>query len=385
MLRTWNWQRLGSLPSTRVYWSRIPCLNQREWVTPSVHSQHKLDSVVGGGAKGQWKYTAYISESDSENEAADFPRFIVIESLEDVCQAKFSPFLIEKVISIRASPKTVKETRNGNLLVEVDSRRQAENILKIKTFHTTKCIAYPHEKLNTSNGVIRSRELALATEDAIASALGKQGVTNINRIFIRKGEQRIQTNTYILIFNKPRTPKEVKITYCLERVEQYVPAPLRCVKCQKYGHHREAWRGRQACAKCGEKDPDHADEDCEKEIRYANCQQDHPAHARSWAVYQKEKEIIEVKHKRNISFLEDRRIVGSYMGESSYASFARRADGTNDDYKHRTLVEKLIKLEANDWPKFQEHLKKLHTVEFYQAPAQQQVANRERSNVVVQA
>ena len=34
--------------------------------------------------------------------------------------------------------------------------------------------------------------------------------------------------------------------------------------------------------------------------------------------------------------------------------------------------------------KFQEHLKKLHLVEFYQAPAQQQVANRERSNVVVQ-
>ena len=69
-----------------------------------------------------------LSESDSENEAADFPRFIVIESLGEVCLAKFSPFLIEKVISTRASPKTVKKTRNGNLLVEVDSRRQAENI-----------------------------------------------------------------------------------------------------------------------------------------------------------------------------------------------------------------------------------------------------------------
>ena len=115
-----------------------------------------------------------LSESDSENGAADFPRLIVIESLEGVCLAKFSPFLIEKVISTRASPKTVKKTRNGNLLVEVDRRRQAENILKIKTFHTTKCRVYPHEKLNTSKGVIRSRELALATEDEIASTLGKQ-------------------------------------------------------------------------------------------------------------------------------------------------------------------------------------------------------------------
>ena len=112
-----------------------------------------------------------LSESDSENEAADLPRFIVIESLEKVCLAKLSPFLIEKVISTKASPQNVKKTRNGNLLVEVDSWRQAENILKIKTFQTTKCRAYPDEKLNTSKGVIRSRELALATEDEIASAL----------------------------------------------------------------------------------------------------------------------------------------------------------------------------------------------------------------------
>ena len=273
------------------------------------------------------------------------------------------------MISTRASPKNVKKTRNGNLLVEVDSRRQAENILKIKTFHTTKCRAYPHEKLNTSKGVIRSRELALATEDEIASALGKQGVTNIKRISIKKGEERIQTNTYILTFNKPQTPKDVKIGYCLERVEQYVPAPLRCFKCQKFGYHREACRGRQTCSKCGEKDPDHAEEDCLKETRCANCQLDHPAYARTCTVYQKEKEIIEVKHKRNVSFLEARRIVGSYMGESSYASVARKADRTNDDSKYRTLVEKLLKLEANDWPKFQEHLKKLHSDEFYQAPA----------------
>ena len=68
-----------------------------------------------------------LSESDSENETADFPRFI-IESLEEVCRAKLSPFLIEKVISTRASQKNVKKTRNGNLLDEVDSRRQAENI-----------------------------------------------------------------------------------------------------------------------------------------------------------------------------------------------------------------------------------------------------------------
>ena len=72
------------------------------------------------------------------------------------------------------------------------------------------------------------------------------------------------------------------------------------------------------------------------------------------------------------------------MGENSYASVARRADTPNDDTKYRILLEKLLKLEANDCPKFQEHQKKVHSDEFCQAPAQQQVANGERSNVVIQ-
>ena len=65
----------------------------------------------------------------------------------------------------------------------------------------------------------------MAAEEEIASTLGKQGVTNIRIISVRKGEERTQTNIYIRTFNQPRTPKEVKIGYCLERAEQYVLAP----------------------------------------------------------------------------------------------------------------------------------------------------------------
>ena len=57
-------------------------------------------------------------------------------------------------------------------------------------------------------------------------------------------QKRLGMNPNILIFNQTRTPKEVKVGYCLVRVEQYVPAPLKCFKCQKYGHHREACKGR---------------------------------------------------------------------------------------------------------------------------------------------
>ena len=123
------------------------------------------------------------------------------------------------------------------------------------------------------------------------------------------------------------------IGYCLERVEQYVPVPQRCFKCQKYVHHREASRGRQTCSKCGEKDPDHVVEDCLKEIRCPNCRQDHTAYARSCNVYKKEKEILEVEHKRNVTFWDAKKIVGNYMGESSYANVTQGAHRTNEDKK----------------------------------------------------
>ena len=34
---------------------------------------------------------------------------------------------------------------------------------------------------------------------------------------------------YILTFHKPIIPKKVKIRYCLEKVEQYISTPLKCL------------------------------------------------------------------------------------------------------------------------------------------------------------
>ena len=115
--------------------------------------------------------------------------------------------------------------------------------------------------------------------------------------------------------------------------------------------------------KCSEKDFVHVEEDCLKEMRCGNCQQNHPANTKSCKAYKKEREILEVKHKRNVSFLEARKIVDTYMGENSHTSVAWRVDTINQDNRCRILVDKLIQLEPNDWLKFREQLKNLHSAE----------------------
>ena len=56
--------------------------------------------------------------------------------------------------------------------------------------------------------------------------------------------------------------------------------------------------------------------DCLKEIRCSNRQQGHPAYARSCDIDKKEKEILEVIPKMNVSFQKARKTVGSFMGEN---------------------------------------------------------------------
>ena len=138
-------------------------------------------------------------------------------------------------------------------------------------------------------------------------------IKEYRRVTICRNDETIQTHTYILTFEKPSITKEIRIGYTIERVEQYIPASLRCFKCQKFGHHKEICRGCQVCGKCGEHDPDHMENEC-KSIKCANCHEEHPAFSRTCAIYKKEKKVMFIKHTKNIPFLETRKIVESYMG-----------------------------------------------------------------------
>lgn len=283
------------------------------------------------------------ASSDSEWELTNrknFPKFLVIETLEEKKISELSPFLIEKILSPN-NPKTIKKMKNGNLLVEVENYKNAQNLLGLGKFHTYKCKVYAHEKLNTSKGIIRSHELTLATTEEIKIALKKQGVIDHVRINIKRNGQSIPTNTYILTFNTPTIPKEIKIGYLIEKVDQYIPIPLRCFKCHKFGHHRETCRGHKVCGKCAENEPNHTEEECSNEAKCSNCHENHPAYSKTCKTFKKQREITEVKYNRNISFPEARKIVESYQKANTYAEVTQKPNQSN-----QTNMQDLFKLIA---------------------------------------
>ena len=108
-----------------------------------------------------------------------------------------------------------------------------------------------------------------------------------------------------------------------------------------------------------------------KSIKCTHFHEEYPAFSRSCAIYKKEKEIMFIKHTKNILFPEARKIVESYMGTKTYANVAQKVnqlpqDSTSID-KYQKLIEKLINLKANKWLTFQENLKRMHSTEMKQS------------------
>ena len=142
------------------------------WWMVERKASEKYTASMASSKKKKQKKKNETCQNQTENEAADFPRFIVIEFLV-VCQAKFSFFHIEKIISTRATPKTIKKNQERKLASQGGQTEAGRKYIKNENFSYDEMQSILRGKFNTSKGVIRSRELAFSTEEEIASALGK--------------------------------------------------------------------------------------------------------------------------------------------------------------------------------------------------------------------
>ena len=97
---------------------------------------------------------------------------------------------------------------------------------------------------------------------------------------------------------------------------------------------------------------------------------------------------MDVKYKKNTTFLEARKIVESYMKVNTYANVAQKVcpisssnttstNNNNQLDKYRSLIKKRLQLELNNLPKFQEQLKNLHSAEICETETKTQIKQKE--------
>ncbi|GBN54698.1 hypothetical protein AVEN_206931-1 [Araneus ventricosus] len=71
-------------------------------------------------------------------------------------------------------------------------------------------------------------------------------------------------------------------------VRPYIPTPLRCFKCQRFGHSKDSCRGTLTYARCAE--AGHESSGCTAEEKCVNCKGSHTSFSRSCSSWKFEKE-----------------------------------------------------------------------------------------------
>ena len=129
------------------------------------------------------------------------------------------------------------------------------------------------KSLNSLKGIIRNKILKEESEENILDYLRPQGVTHVKRFKIRKNKELVNTNTLLLTFNRVVASKTLKLFYEIISVDLYVPNPLRCFNCQKFGHHESNCPADEGsvCERSGTGNHDHLTSQCKRLAKCVNC------------------------------------------------------------------------------------------------------------------
>ena len=184
----------------------------------------------------------------------------------------------------------------------------------------------------------------------------------MKRISVLRNGIRRDTHTYILTFSTPDLPTSIKVGFQLVKVDVYVPSPLRCYRCQRYGHHESNCRSTPVCPKCVFEGEDHDQKTCSKPPLCVSCKSSHPTYSKECSVWKDEKEILSIKFKDNVTFLEARKTVEKRRSDqallsknTTYANFVSPLP-TNG---HCPTCELLAKKLLQKFPEMTDELKAL--------------------------
>ena len=266
-------------------------------ITPSSYEQH---SIIKQGNKKKRFADDSLRLSDEETADNGFAAFLVVETV-DQQPLNLSIFAMQNILKCAVGDiKSAKKMRNGAVLLEVKSKTQSERALSMtqwvnpnnmeQPFHIK---VTPHRSLNSSKGVIRCRDLRDCSEDEVLDALRPEGVTHVKHIMSKKESAVSPTNTFILTFAKPISPKYVKAAYLNLAIEPFVPSPLRCFNCQKFGHGKGSCQRNATCARCGTEG--HSDAECKEHPHCVNCSGPHPSFSRDCPEWTKQRKMLTLK------------------------------------------------------------------------------------------
>ena len=152
------------------------------------------------------------------------------------------------------------DRKTGSLDIHVRNAGDSACLLQCTTFCGLPVTVEPHISLNSSKGVVRSEEFRFVDAEEMESI---PGVLKAEPILVHRGGKRVKSGTWILTFDTPVCPGHIDVCWLRVRVSTFVPKPLRCFKCQRFGHKGTKCKSKfDRCIQCGAPE------------KHENCQKD---------------------------------------------------------------------------------------------------------------
>ncbi|XP_043262994.1 uncharacterized protein LOC122403508 [Colletes gigas] len=195
----------------------------------------------------------------------------------------------------------------------------------------------PHRNLNLSKGIVTHRDLEWCTVEEIRAELADAGVIDVKRLQTTKDGVRVDSNSYILTFDSPTLPDRIMAGYLSIPVRQYFPPPLRCFRCQRFGHTSMRCPNEEIC-KCGSKP--HGETACQSPPCCVNCHGPHFPYSRSCQWQQEETNIQKIKVTEHLTYTQAK--LKYRQNSANTTSYARITAQQNTRNSTDLIIDKLI-------------------------------------------
>ena len=278
-------------------------------------------------------------------------RRVEIHSPADGLKAMHSLELKNTLASIIGKPLDINRIYSGksagNVMVHCADENQTSTLLSSNLFGNLEVVSKLPARWNTVQGVISGRDLRDMSdgEILIGQNEGNGLIDAFHFPYYNKTTKiRENSNTVCITFDSKILPQFVHIGFIRYPVSPYYPSPMRCYRCQLFGHTlgRCPASNEMKCAKCA--CAGHDDKACTVSdpslYKCVNCDLAHPSWSKDCKKYIKEKDVCIYRVQHDVSYYEARTaIFGSAKDKRSYADVS--ASTVSDSAAKLPLIQQL--------------------------------------------
>lgn len=248
-------------------------------------------------------------DSDSEGGAAVAgerrEEFKVIASLvqKGASFSDWNPIRLTKIISREIGEvRSAKILRNGALLIICRDEGQQKRAIRMNKIEDreVQCTLARSRKL--VRGVVTGIPIRVSDEDVKGNVTNAK-VREVKRLKANRNGIKSDSLSVLITFDEERLPEKIFIGYMCYDVRPYVPPPLRCFKCQRFGHVAAVCKGKQRCGRCG---GDHEYGKCDEgaKLKCCNCGGEHSSAYRGCEASKKAAEVQRIRVSQGMSYAE---------------------------------------------------------------------------------